>query len=134
MHSKKVGDLDYVLELPDSMNRIHNTFHVDKLFPWRGSEVNGQLPPEPGPVELAEEDDTGEPEWEVEEITDSRIFRGQLQYWLRWKGYGSQAEGWQYAKHVEAPLLVEAFHKKYPDAATAPEPKKATRRSPRRKT
>ena len=99
-------------------------FHVDKLFPWKGSDVNGWEPPEPGPMELDEEDHTGEDKWEVEEITDSRLHQGNLQYWLRWKGYGSEAEGWQPAENVESPDLVKAFHLKYPNAAKPPALKK----------
>ncbi|KAJ3507507.1 hypothetical protein NMY22_g16907 [Coprinellus aureogranulatus] len=65
--TEKVGDLDYRLQLPDSLSRLHPVFHIDKLYPWKGSDVNGILPPPPDPIEL-----DGEEEWEVQEVLDSR--------------------------------------------------------------
>ncbi|KAJ3525863.1 hypothetical protein NMY22_g10400 [Coprinellus aureogranulatus] len=65
--TEKVGDLDYRLQLPDTLSRLHPVFHVDKLYPWKGSDVNGILPPPPDPIEL-----DGEEEWEVQEVLDSR--------------------------------------------------------------
>jgi hypothetical protein len=118
--TRKVGELDYVLSLHPSMRRIHNTFHVDKLYPCQGNEVNGEQPPEPGPVLLEPEDDTGEPEWEVEEVTDSRWSRGQLQYWVRWKGYGPEAEEWVWADDMESPDLIREFYILHPGAAGDP--------------
>jgi len=64
---EKIGDLDYKLDLPRSMSRIHPVFHVDKLNPWKGNDINGILPPPPEPVELDDE-----LEYEVHEILDSR--------------------------------------------------------------
>ena len=39
---ERVGDLDYRLKLPWGRHRIHPVFHVDKLFPHRGNEINGE--------------------------------------------------------------------------------------------
>ena len=63
---EKIGELDYKLDLPRSMSRIHPVFHVDRLSPWKGNEVNGILPPPPEPVELDDEI-----EYEVREVLDS---------------------------------------------------------------
>jgi len=54
--------------------RIHDVFHVDRLR--KASK------PLPGQVELEEEpiEIDGNPKWPVEEILDSRIYRGRLQY------------------------------------------------------
>ena len=65
---EKIGPLDYRLDLPLSLDRIHNVFHVDKLSPCKGNPVNGSIPPPPEPIKLEEEE---EPEWEVEEVLDS---------------------------------------------------------------
>ncbi|KAJ3538280.1 hypothetical protein NMY22_g5229 [Coprinellus aureogranulatus] len=65
--TEKVGDLDYRLQLPDPLSRLHPVFHIDKLYPWKGSDINGILPPPPDPIEL-----DGEEEWEVQEVLDSR--------------------------------------------------------------
>ncbi|KAJ3497923.1 hypothetical protein NMY22_g19651 [Coprinellus aureogranulatus] len=64
---EKVSNLNYRLQLPDSLSHLHPVFHIDKLYPWKGSNVNGILPPPPDPIEL-----DGEEEWEVQEVLDSR--------------------------------------------------------------
>jgi len=68
---EKVGN-SYQLDLPPSM-RIHPIFSPDKLR-------KAEDPVEP--VEI-----NGEKEWEVEQILASRIYRGRLQYRVKWKGY-----------------------------------------------
>jgi hypothetical protein len=44
---ERIGDLDYKLELPLNMHRIHPVFHLDKLSRFKGNDVNGILPPPP---------------------------------------------------------------------------------------
>lgn len=107
---ERVGDLDYRLKLPPQL-KVHNVFHVDRLSPWKGNEVNGQLPPPPPPIEV-----DGEEEYEVEEIIDSRIFRRQLQYLVRWKGYGPGDNSWEPAKNVNAEDAVRDFYAQNPSA------------------
>jgi len=54
--------------------RMHDVFYVDQLR--KASEpLLGQVEPEEEPIEI-----DGNPEWPVEEILDSRIYRGRLQY------------------------------------------------------
>lgn len=111
---EKKGRLNYKLDLPESLRLIHNNFRVDKLYPWKGNEVNGVLPPPPEPVELEEED---KPEYEVEAILNSQIKWGGLEYWVKWKGYDDGQNTWEPAENLEnVPKLVAAFHKKYPNA------------------
>ncbi|KAF2402105.1 hypothetical protein EJ06DRAFT_460948, partial [Trichodelitschia bisporula] len=79
------------LELPPSF----------KIFPWfhpvllhhADPPVLGQEEEEPGPLEVHE----GEAEWEVEEVLNSRVFKGKkdpltgkreyLQYMVKWRGW-----------------------------------------------
>jgi hypothetical protein len=62
--------------------KVHNAFHGDLLLPYHETKEHGcnfaELPPE-----LIE----GQPEWEVEEILDSRQYRCKMQYLIKWKGY-----------------------------------------------
>lgn len=58
----------------------------------------------------------GEEEYEVEEILDSRIFRRQLQYLVRWKGYGPGDNSWEPAKNITADEIISEFHNKNPSA------------------
>ena len=54
---EKIEPLNYRLDLGEAQDRLHNVFHVDKLYPYRRSEVNRLLPEEPGPIELEDEDE-----------------------------------------------------------------------------
>ena len=114
----RVGDLDYKLELPPTLSRVHPVFHIDKLTPWKGNDVNGLIPPPPGPIEVEE----GE-EYEVQEVLDSAwVEKGRgrnkkkvLQYLVAWKGYN--ADTWEPEENMaNAQELVEEFHKRHPNA------------------
>jgi hypothetical protein len=37
---EQVGPLRFQLNLSLSLSQIHNVFHVNKLYPWRGNSVN----------------------------------------------------------------------------------------------
>jgi hypothetical protein len=68
------SDVDYKLALPPAL-RIHDVFHVDRLSPYKGNEVNGQVPPPPEPVTVE-----GEEEYKVDHIRDSKLFGRTLKY------------------------------------------------------
>ena len=111
---EKVGPLDYHLDLPLSLDRLHPVFHVDKLYPWRGNHINREIPVPPQPIYLEEED---EAEYEVEEVLDSRIRWKRMEYLVKWKGYDASHNSWEPAPNLEhAPKAVQHFHKKHPRA------------------
>ena len=102
---EKVGPLDYRLDLPLSLSQIHNVFHVDKLYPWKGNSVNGAIPTPPGPIYLEDED---EPEYEVEEVLDSRRQWKRLEYLVKWIGYDAGHNSWEPADNLKnAPKMVQ---------------------------
>lgn len=111
--TEKRSALDYELDLSASPGlRIHNVFHVDRLSPWHGNEVNALKPMPPPPIEVE-----GEEEYEVEAILDSRLFRRQFQYLVWWKGYGTEHNSWEPSKNItHADKEVKKFHEKYPNA------------------
>ena len=54
---------------------------------------------------------------EVEKILDSRVFRGRLEYLVRWKGYGAADDLWIPAKEaVGSKRRITEFHKRNPEA------------------
>jgi hypothetical protein len=44
---KHIRDLDYKLKLPQDLHQLHNNFHINKLYHWKGNNVNGLLLPPP---------------------------------------------------------------------------------------
>ena len=77
--------------------------------------MNGERPEEPGPIELEDEGAVGE--YEVEKILNSRIYRGRLQYEVKWEGWDEGHISWEPAANVgNAKELVAEFHREHPDA------------------
>ena len=70
----KIGGSTYKLNLPPSM-RIYNTFHISLLQLYNDDKLPTQRTQRPPPIIIE-----GEPEYELEQIIDSRIHYGKLQY------------------------------------------------------
>ena len=83
------SDVDYQLVLPPVL-KVHDVFHVDRLSPYKGNEVNGLTPPPPEPVTV-----DGKEEYKVDHIRDSKLFGCTLKYLVRWKGYGEGEDTWE---------------------------------------
>ena len=54
----------------------------------------------------------GEEEYGVERIEDSRVFRRQLQYLVKWKGYDEMS--WEPAVNVDGLKAINEFHTQQP--------------------
>jgi hypothetical protein len=104
-----VGPRAYRLALPANL-KIHPVFHVNLLEPAaRDTPIPGHVAPEPPPIEIE-----GSPEWEVMEIIDSRRYRRQLQYLVRWTGYDEPT--WQPHFDLENAMdKVQSFHEQHPE-------------------
>ena len=87
--------------------RYHPVYHVSLLDPAASDPLVGQKQPPPPPM-IVEEN----PEWEVEEILDSRLVRKTLKYVVRWVGYDKIT--WEPAELLRNSLtLVRYLHRKY---------------------
>jgi hypothetical protein len=108
--SERVGSRAYKLDLPPSVH-IHPVFHISLLEPTSSSTpIPGQINTPPPPIEVE-----GEPEWEVEKILDSRIFRNRLQYRVKWSGYHDLDKTWYNSENfTNAKELIQDFHNQYP--------------------
>ena len=105
---RKVGTQAYQLDLPRTL-KLHNVFHVSLLEPYKSSTIRKHRPPPP-PIII----DSFE-EYEVEKILDSKRFRKQLKYLIKWEGYPVSENSWEPAAHLKnAPDLVKEFHRRYP--------------------
>jgi len=103
---RQVSPYAYELELPVSI-RIHRVQHISLLDPVVDDPFKGQVVVPPPSVEV-----DGEEEYQVSNVEDSRVYRNQLQYFIRWTGYNSLT--WESAKFVDGLQAVEDFHRRYP--------------------
>ena len=105
---KKVSSHAYKLDLPASM-KVHPVFHISLLEPAATDPLPDQVQPPPPPVIVEEE----EPEWEVDEIVDSKIAGRTLKYLVRWVGYTDLT--WEPNTMLANALsVVKRFHQLYP--------------------
>jgi hypothetical protein len=104
---KEVGKYAYELELPPTMD-VHPVLHVSLLEPIRGDPVPGQRLPPPEPIIIDRE-----PEYEVEDIVDSHIFRCRLQYLIKWRGWDVLT--WEQATEVNRLKAIDNFYAQHPN-------------------
>ena len=85
--------------------RIHPVFHISLLEPAPQNAKPDNT------IEIEDED----PEYEVEEILDSRIINNNIEYLVKWKGYPPEENTWEPLKHLENCQKVrEEFHQRNP--------------------
>src|SRR5713101_2346509 len=101
------------LELPPSW-KIHPVFHASLLSPYHKTSTHGPNFTQP-PLELID----GDAHYEVEKVLNSRFFRNQLQYLVKWVSYPDSENLWLAASELlSAPDLVSSFHLSHPTAAS----------------
>ena len=106
----KISSVAYRLELPEGW-RIHPTFHISKLKPWKESEEFRQA--EEQPAAAAEEDVlSAEVEYEVEQILSSEVRGKKTWYLVKWADYPTCDNTWEPEEHLtNAAQKLEAFKK-----------------------
>ena len=104
----------YQIQLPPYMH-MHDVFHADRLRKAATETLPGQIEPEEEPIEV-----DGSPEWSVEEILDSRIYRGRLQYKTSWTGCDPDPTWYNARGFLGAPQKVKEYHQTYPEKAGPP--------------
>ena len=112
----KAGSHSFTLRLPDAIRGVHLVFHVSMLEPAVPNEIPNHVQSRPPPVDVQ-----GEFEYEIAEVTDSKIDRRRsckLLYIVCWLGYENTDEefSWLPATELEhAKDLISDFHSAYPD-------------------
>ena len=109
---KKIGQSAYKLKLPTSWQGLHPIFNESYLSPYRPSQFSRQTRPPPPPLIEVED----KPEYEVEEIQDSRCWQGHLQYLIHWKGYPHEEDTWKPILNLtNIQRLINEFHQRHPN-------------------
>jgi len=106
----KIGGGAYRLGVPPSM-RIHNTFHISLHEPYNDDKLPSQRTQAPPPIIIE-----GESEYELEQIIDSRLHYGKLQYRAKWTGYPPEHDKvwYPYENFENAGIAKQQFYQKYP--------------------
>ena len=94
--------------------KIHPVFLVVKLIPFHINDIPECVVKKPPPPIVK----AGVEEFKIEEILDSRMCQGKLQYLIHWKGYNLEDNSWEPASVIfkDAPLVVSKFHDDHPSA------------------
>ena len=103
---KVLSTLSYQLELPKSW-KIHPTFHISLLSPYKETETHGPNYIRP-PLELV----NGEEEYEVERILKHQGHPKRCSYLIRWKGYGADKDSWIPEKNLGNSLETLSKYKR----------------------
>lgn len=93
------------LKLSWLLGRVHPVFHSSLLKPLEESNIQPLLQP-PGSV-------VGD-HYVIDQVLDSQLHRGKLQYLVRWKGYPTTDASWVVDKDMGATRLLRRFHQRYP--------------------
>jgi len=114
----KKGATSYQLELPQTMECLHDTFHAMFLTKHKGARFPSQqkVPPPP-PVIIG-----NELEYEVQSIINSRWRnygrKKRLEYKVQWKNYDKSHDSWEPKNNLShCADLIEEFHMRHPKSA-----------------
>jgi hypothetical protein len=109
----KVGERAYKLHLPPTWRNIHPVFNTVLLRPAKTPTSSIQQKPAPPPPVMTPKG----VEYEVEEVLDSRMRRGQLQYLVKWVGYPREENSWVPERNMQnAKRKIQEFHERFPAA------------------
>ncbi|MBW0494297.1 hypothetical protein O181_034012 [Austropuccinia psidii MF-1] len=110
---KKVSTHSYHLKLPYQWKSIHPVFIISLLKPVKTSTIPNWHQEPPPPIIIEEEE-----EWEVCQVLDSKIKRGNSGYLVEWKDSSQDAESstWEPTKNLRNfSELIKDYHSLYPN-------------------
>ncbi|OCB91378.1 hypothetical protein A7U60_g1332 [Sanghuangporus baumii] len=109
---EKVSASAYRLKLPKTWKKVHPVFNEILLKPAIQLSFKSQKKPPPPPPVIID----GQEEYEVEEILNSHLHRGKLQFLVKWVGY--EEVTWQPESDIKdnAQESIQEFYRKHPGA------------------
>ena len=81
------------------MSQLHPIFNVVKLLEAPEDPIPSWKAHPPPPPEMVD----GEVHYVVERVLDSWLMRGQLQFLVKWEGYGYEENSWVSELDIAAP-------------------------------
>jgi hypothetical protein len=112
---KAMHGYSYELEVPANWTGT-TVFPADRLRKFDNNPLPGQEAEEPDGEVL----ESGEKEWEVDDVLASRLHYGKLQYQVSWRGWDPDPN-WYYAGLLKnSPALLKKYHDQYPEKAGPP--------------
>jgi len=106
-----IGKVAYRIELPVSLQKMHDVFHVSVLHKYRDGAVDwpdraSTHRPDPELID-------NEQEWEVDAILKHRRTRGNRnEYLIAWKGYPIHEATWQDESELNCDELLQEYKDK----------------------
>ena len=110
--TRQVSWNTYHLRLPTSMSQLHPVFNIVKLLRAPEDPIPSWKARPPPPPEMVD----GEEHYIVEQVLDSRLMRGQLQFLVKWEGYGYEENSWVSKSDIAALDKVREFYNAHPGA------------------
>lgn len=101
--ARVINPITVKLTLPPLLGKIYPVFHSSLLKPVTTLRNKTQWP-----APLADG------HYKINEILDSRIHRGRLQYMVHWKEYPYEEVSWLPVGNLKAARVLCRFHKRYP--------------------
>ena len=110
--SEKIGRSVYRLQLPRKWRTIHPVFNEVLLKQYDVPAFKSQVKDPPPPPDIINDEE----EYEVEEVVNSRLHCGKLQFLVKWKGYDEKT--WEPHDNLvpNANDVIKDFYKKHPGA------------------
>ena len=106
---QKINPVAYRLQLPHSMKRLHNVFHILLLHPVKNT-YSRPTEAKPPPVILDRNNDY----YEVDDILDGKRTRGHWQFLVLWKGYSAKENSWEPEENiVNCDHLIQEFKQRF---------------------
>ncbi|XP_073350759.1 uncharacterized protein [Pagrus major] len=103
--TRVIGPAAVRLRLPRSL-RVHPTFHVSQVKPFKESPMVPAATPPP-PPEVVD----GGPVYKVKQLLAVRNRGRGRQYLVDWVGYGPEERQWVPSRHIMDPTLIDDFHR-----------------------